>query len=57
MVLETREIKATLFELVDGDFSFALRFDIPVKVELPRGDWLGQVTLIVAERDAQLDDL
>ena len=57
MVLETVEVKAALFELVDGDFSFALRFDIPVEVELPRGDWLGQVTLIVTERDAELDDL
>ena len=55
-MLEVVEVKAALFELVDGDLCLALGVNIPVEVELPRGDWLRQVSVLVAERDAQLDD-
>jgi hypothetical protein len=57
VVLEAVEVQAALFELVDGDLSLALGVDVPVEVELPSGDWLWQVAVLVTERDAQLDYL
>jgi len=57
MVLKIVKIESTLFEFVDGYLSFALGVDIPVEVELPSGDGLGQVAIFVAERDTQLYDL
>ena len=57
MVLKIVKIESTLFEFVDGYLSFALGVDIPIEVELPSGDGLGQVAIFVAERDTQLYDL
>jgi len=57
MVLKIVKIESTLFEFVDGNLSFAFSVDIPVEVELPSGDRLGQVAILVAQRDTKLDNL
>ena len=57
MVLEAVEVKAALFKLNNGNFSFALCLNIPIEIELPGGDWLRQVAIFIAECNAQLYDL
>lgn len=57
MVLETVEVEATLFQLVDGNLGFALRLDVPVKIELPSRHGFRQISVFVAQSDSQLNDL
>ena len=56
MVLKTVEVESALFEFNDGDFCFPFSFNVPVEVELPGRDRLGQLPVFIAQRDAKLDD-
>jgi len=57
MMLEVVEVQAALLQLVDRYFGFALSFNVPVEVELPSRDGLGQGAVLVTKRDTKLDDL
>ena len=57
VVLETIKVESALLELDNRHFSLALRLNVPIKVKLPRRDWLRQLSILVTERDAELDDL
>lgn len=55
--LQFLEIDATLFEDVDWIHGLVIGFDVKIEIELPCGDWLGELTIFIWESDADLDQL
>lgn len=54
-MFEIVEVKTALFEFVNWDFSFALRINVPIEVELPCRYRFWQIAIFITESDSKLD--
>lgn len=57
MSLKLGEIDSTILEHCDGVICFLVLREIKLKVELPSGDWLWRVALLISQSDSNLNDL